>query len=62
MSSFDDHYILNGTFLISMVNNNISILKPTWEDGVYSPILLGGNPICKNLKFNSNLAILYNEL
>ncbi|CAM6057704.1 unnamed protein product, partial [Sphagnum tenellum] len=32
MSSFDDNYLLNGTFLISMVNNSISILKPTWED------------------------------
>ncbi|CAK9204789.1 unnamed protein product [Sphagnum troendelagicum] len=62
MSSFDDIYLYNGTFLISMVNNSISILKPTWEDGVYSPILLGGNPICNNLKYDSNLAILYNQL
>ncbi|KAH9541909.1 hypothetical protein CY35_14G089000 [Sphagnum magellanicum] len=62
MSSFDDHYLLNGTFVISMVNNSISILKPTWEDGVYSPILLGGNPICNNLKYNFNPAILYNQL
>ncbi|KAH9541902.1 hypothetical protein CY35_14G088600 [Sphagnum magellanicum] len=62
MSSFDHPYLLNGTFLISMVNNSISILKPTWEDGVYSPILLGGNPICNNLKYNSNPAIFYNQL
>jgi hypothetical protein len=29
-----------------MVNNNIIQLNPSWESGIYSPILLGGNPCC----------------
>ncbi|CAK9218041.1 unnamed protein product [Sphagnum troendelagicum] len=32
--------------LISMVNNNIIQLNPSWESGIYSPVLLGGNPCC----------------
>ncbi|KAH9544945.1 hypothetical protein CY35_12G021600 [Sphagnum magellanicum] len=32
---------------LSMVNNDISELIPSWESGRYSPVLLGGNPICK---------------
>ncbi len=39
MFSFDHNYLLNGTFFIFMVNNSISILEPTWEDGISSPIL-----------------------
>ncbi|CAM6007975.1 unnamed protein product [Sphagnum balticum] len=38
------HLVL-GT-LISMVNNNINQLNPSWESGIYSPVLLGGNPCC----------------
>ncbi|CAK9268839.1 unnamed protein product [Sphagnum jensenii] len=37
--------LVNGT-LISMVNNNIIQLNPSWESGIYSPVLLGGNPCC----------------
>jgi hypothetical protein len=29
-----------------MVNNNIIQLNPSWESGIYSPVLLGGNPCC----------------
>ncbi|KAH9571926.1 hypothetical protein CY35_02G119300 [Sphagnum magellanicum] len=32
--------------LISLVNNNIIQLNPSWESGIYSPVLLGGNPCC----------------
>ncbi|CAM6080063.1 unnamed protein product [Sphagnum tenellum] len=32
---------------LSMVNNDISELIPSWESGINSPVLLGGNPICK---------------
>jgi hypothetical protein len=32
---------------LSMVNNDISELIPSWESGIYSPVLLGGNQICK---------------
>ncbi len=39
MFSVDHNYLLNGTFFIFMVNDSISILKPTWEDGISSPIL-----------------------
>ncbi|KAH8971005.1 hypothetical protein BDL97_02G120100 [Sphagnum fallax] len=38
-------HLVFGT-LISMVNNNIIQLNPTWESGIYSPVLLGGNPCC----------------
>jgi hypothetical protein len=30
--------LVNGT-LISMVNNNIIQLNPSWESGIYSPVL-----------------------
>ncbi|KAH8971059.1 hypothetical protein BDL97_02G122700 [Sphagnum fallax] len=32
--------------LISMVNNSIIQLNPSWESGILSPVLLGGNPCC----------------
>ncbi|CAK9218047.1 unnamed protein product [Sphagnum troendelagicum] len=38
-------HLVFGT-LISMVNNSIIQLNPSWESGIYSPILLGGNPCC----------------
>ncbi|CAK9218046.1 unnamed protein product [Sphagnum troendelagicum] len=38
-------HLVFGT-LISMVNNNIIELNPSWESGIYSPVLLGGNPCC----------------
>ncbi|KAH8971042.1 hypothetical protein BDL97_02G122000 [Sphagnum fallax] len=38
-------HLMFGT-LISMVNNNIIQLNPSWESGIYSPVLLGGNPCC----------------
>ncbi|KAH8971012.1 hypothetical protein BDL97_02G120700 [Sphagnum fallax] len=38
-------HLVFGT-LISMVNNNIIQLNPSWESGIYSPVLLGGNPCC----------------
>ncbi|KAH8954897.1 hypothetical protein BDL97_08G104900 [Sphagnum fallax] len=54
-----DHNNFNGTLdmqqyvnylspgdVISMVNNSISGLEPSWDSGKYSPVLLGGNPIC----------------
>ncbi|KAH8955717.1 hypothetical protein BDL97_07G002000 [Sphagnum fallax] len=31
---------------ISLVNNSIIGLIPPWESGIYSPVLLGGNPCC----------------
>ncbi|CAK9216013.1 unnamed protein product [Sphagnum troendelagicum] len=37
--------LVNGT-LISMVNNSIIQLNPSWESGILSPVLLGGNPCC----------------
>ncbi|CAN5966325.1 unnamed protein product [Sphagnum jensenii] len=38
-------HLVFGT-LISMVNNSIIQLNPSWESGIYSPVLLGGNPCC----------------
>ncbi|CAM6012091.1 unnamed protein product, partial [Sphagnum balticum] len=38
---------------LSMVNNDISELIPPWESGIYSPVLLGGNPICKAISNGS---------
>ncbi|CAK9268847.1 unnamed protein product [Sphagnum jensenii] len=38
-------HLVFGT-LMSMVNNNIIQLNPSWESGIYSPVLLGGNPCC----------------
>jgi hypothetical protein len=40
-----DIYLVPGD-VISMVNNSISGLEPPWDSGKYSPVLLGGNPIC----------------
>ncbi|KAH9571933.1 hypothetical protein CY35_02G119900 [Sphagnum magellanicum] len=37
-------HLESGT-LISLVNN-ITQLNPSWESGIYSPVLLGGNPCC----------------
>ncbi|KAH8955710.1 hypothetical protein BDL97_07G001800 [Sphagnum fallax] len=31
---------------ISLANNSITELIPSWESGTYSPVLLGGNPCC----------------
>ncbi|KAH8971027.1 hypothetical protein BDL97_02G121500 [Sphagnum fallax] len=38
-------HLVSGT-LISMVNNSIIQLNPSWESGILSPVLLGGNPCC----------------
>ncbi|KAH8971048.1 hypothetical protein BDL97_02G122500 [Sphagnum fallax] len=59
-------HLVFGT-LISMVNNSIIQLNPSWESGIYSPVLLGGNPCCsivtsenptanqqKNCRYNSS--------
>ncbi|KAH9541939.1 hypothetical protein CY35_14G090200 [Sphagnum magellanicum] len=62
MLVWDQDYLLHGVF-ISMVNNNISGLEPSWDDKslIYSPILLGGNPICNNLQISSNPQISYHQ-
>ncbi|KAH9541954.1 hypothetical protein CY35_14G090500 [Sphagnum magellanicum] len=62
MLIWDQDYLLHGVF-ISMVNNNISGLEPSWDDKslIYSPVLLGGNPICNNLQFSSNPQISYHQ-
>ncbi|CAM6030881.1 unnamed protein product [Sphagnum balticum] len=62
MTTWDQVYLIYGVF-ISMVYNNISTLDPSWEDDTktYSPILLGGNPICKNLHYNSDPQISYHQ-
>jgi hypothetical protein len=40
MLVWDQDYLLHGVF-ISMVNNNISGLEPSWDDKslIYSPVL-----------------------
>ncbi|KAH8937548.1 hypothetical protein BDL97_16G034400 [Sphagnum fallax] len=62
MLVWDQDYLLHGVF-ISMVNNNISGLEPSWDDKslIYSPVLLGGNPICNNLQISSNPQISYHQ-
>ncbi|CAK9204830.1 unnamed protein product, partial [Sphagnum troendelagicum] len=62
MTTWDQVYLIHGVF-ISMVYNDISTLDPSWEDDTktYSPILLGGNPICKNLQLNSDFEISYHQ-
>ncbi|KAH9541936.1 hypothetical protein CY35_14G090100 [Sphagnum magellanicum] len=62
MLAWDQDYLLHGV-LISMVNNNISGLEPSWDDEslIYSPVLLGGNPICNNLQISSNPQISYHQ-
>ncbi|CAM6057655.1 unnamed protein product [Sphagnum tenellum] len=62
MLVWDQDYLLHGVF-ISMVNNNISGLEPSWDDKslIYSPVLLGGNPICNNLHISSNPQISYHQ-
>jgi hypothetical protein len=62
MTTWDQVYLIYGVF-ISMVYNDISTLDPSWEDDTktYSPILLGGNPICKNLQYSSNPQISYRQ-
>jgi hypothetical protein len=62
MLVWDQDYLLHGVF-ISMVNNNINGLEPSWDDKslIYSPVLLGGNPICNNLQISSNPQISYHQ-
>ncbi|CAM6003260.1 unnamed protein product [Sphagnum balticum] len=62
MLVWDQGYLLHGVF-ISMVNNTISGLEPSWDDKslIYSPVLLGGNPICNNLQISSNPQISYHQ-
>ncbi|CAK9198322.1 unnamed protein product [Sphagnum troendelagicum] len=62
MLVWDQDYLLHGVF-ISMVNNTISGLEPSWDDKslIYSPVLLGGNPICNNLQISSNPQISYHQ-
>ncbi|CAK9216337.1 unnamed protein product [Sphagnum troendelagicum] len=62
MVVWDQNYLLHGVF-ISMVNNNISGLEPSWDDKslIYSPVLLGGNPICNNIQISSNPQISYHQ-
>ncbi|KAH8968230.1 hypothetical protein BDL97_03G118100 [Sphagnum fallax] len=54
---------LENLVVISMVNNNISDLEPSWESYIisYYLLLLGGNPICNKLEINSNPAIAYQQ-
>jgi hypothetical protein len=37
---------------ISLANNNITDLIPSWESGTYSPVFLGGNPCCYMFLYN----------
>ncbi|KAH8942289.1 hypothetical protein BDL97_14G091000 [Sphagnum fallax] len=62
MTTWDQVYLIHG-LIISMVYNDISTLDPSWEDGTktYSPILLGGNPICKNLQLSFVFEISYHQ-
>ncbi|CAM6057654.1 unnamed protein product [Sphagnum tenellum] len=62
MLVWDQDYLLHGVF-ISMVNNNISGLEPSWDDKslIYSPVLLGGNPICNNIQISSDPQISYHQ-
>ncbi|KAH9541931.1 hypothetical protein CY35_14G090000 [Sphagnum magellanicum] len=64
MLTWDQDDLLHEVFIIiSMVNNDISGLEPSWDDKslVYSPVLLGGNPICNNLQISSNPQISYHQ-
>ncbi|KAH9569083.1 hypothetical protein CY35_03G113400 [Sphagnum magellanicum] len=56
--TINDEYLV-----ISMVNNDISDLEPSWENNTlfYPSLLLGGNPICNKLKINSDPAIAYHQ-
>ncbi|CAM6034650.1 unnamed protein product [Sphagnum compactum] len=62
MTTWDQVYLIYGVF-ISMVYNDISTLDPSWGDDTktYSPILLGGNPICKSLQYSSDPQISYRQ-
>ncbi|CAM6034646.1 unnamed protein product [Sphagnum compactum] len=62
MTTWDQVYFICRVF-ISMVYNDISTLDPSWEDDTktYSPILLGGNPICKNLQYSFDFEISYHQ-
>jgi uncharacterized protein YjbI with pentapeptide repeats len=64
MLVWDQDYLLPDLVVfISMVNNSISGLEPSWDDKslIYSPVLLGGNPICNNRQINSNPQISYHQ-
>ncbi|KAH9558767.1 hypothetical protein CY35_06G024400 [Sphagnum magellanicum] len=69
-----DHNAFNGvlnmtintlptTIEFSIVRNNISELIPTWDTGVYTPVLLGGNPCCSKIENGSpeNEFIIYGD-
>jgi hypothetical protein len=47
----------------SIVKNNISKLIPTWDTGIYTPILLGGNPCCSKIENGSpkNEFVVYGD-
>jgi hypothetical protein len=53
--------LANTTF--SIVRNNISQLIPTWNTGIYTPVLLGGNPCCSKIENGSpeNEFIIYGD-
>ncbi|KAH9558758.1 hypothetical protein CY35_06G023800 [Sphagnum magellanicum] len=44
---------LPATIEFSIVRNNISELIPTWDTGIYTPVLLGGNPCCSKIENGS---------
>ncbi|CAK9873679.1 unnamed protein product [Sphagnum jensenii] len=60
---WNQQYFKHEKLVISMVNNDISDLEPSWENDTlfYSSLLLGGNPICNKLEINSNLTIAYHQ-
>jgi len=65
---WNQQYFRHEKLVISMVNNDISdlepsYLEPSWENDTlfYSSLLLGGNPICNKLEINSNLTIAYHQ-
>ncbi|KAH8958465.1 hypothetical protein BDL97_06G026000 [Sphagnum fallax] len=49
--------------IFSFVRNNISELIPTWDTGIYTPVLLGGNPCCNKIENGSpeNEFIIYGD-
>ncbi|KAH8968241.1 hypothetical protein BDL97_03G118200 [Sphagnum fallax] len=60
---WNQEYFRHEYLVISMVNNDITDLEPSWENNTlfYSSLLLGGNPICNKLEINSNLTITYHQ-
>ncbi|CAM6027539.1 unnamed protein product [Sphagnum balticum] len=60
---WNQQYFRHEYFVISMVNNDISDLEPSWENDTlfYPSLLLGGNPICNKLEINSNSTIAYHQ-